>query len=547
MEEIEERKRVLLVNITRLGDMLQATPTIVGIKEENPDCEITVLVEEQFKNICHHLPAIDHVVGIDLNMVVRSLARESDGTGVLDAYEYVSELIDELRQRNFDYCLNMSSSAYTALLIKLINAPRHGGWSADEEGYRRIESGWAQLFASSVFHLNRTYNSLNLVDIFRASAKVRKSPQHLVMKVDEVSINTARTLIKEAFSDVSGPLIAIQAGASQGKRQLKPTTFAETITLLQRDLGARIILTGGKGEIAIGEAVLEALENNEQVLNLIGRTSLGELGGVLREADLLLTGDTGPMHMSVAVGTPVVALFLASAYGFETGPYFPECLILQPVISCGPCNPNKECSSLECHDLISPQYLATLIRERLKGPVTYLPSAEAESKRVTTYRTFFDNHGFLNLSEISHTSFDTKKRYRDAYRKLWLDDLGGYKDEEKEEKSSFLSSFEEEAFAKLFLLGVRGETLINELTQEIFSPKGPPKRLGEISDLLTKLDQEIEQLGFHYEFMCPLTKMFAFGRENLQGSDALKLASQMSDVYHSLLRRLTKFKRYLEN
>ena len=68
------KSRILLVNITRLGDMLQATPTIAGIKAENPGCHVAVLVEKQFEEVCRVIPNIDEVIGIDLSFVVRSIA-----------------------------------------------------------------------------------------------------------------------------------------------------------------------------------------------------------------------------------------------------------------------------------------------------------------------------------------------------------------------------------------------------------------------------------------------------------------------------------------
>src|SRR5258708_5295944 len=139
-KNFEHKDRILLVNITRLGDMLQATPTITGMKMENPDCKITVLVEKQFEEVCHSLPDIDEVMAIDLGMTCRSLAREQDG--IVDAFEYVSEFVEQLRERKFDYCLNMSSSAYTALLLRLVGIQRNGGWVSDEEGYRVISSDW---------------------------------------------------------------------------------------------------------------------------------------------------------------------------------------------------------------------------------------------------------------------------------------------------------------------------------------------------------------------------------------------------------------------
>lgn len=218
MKKLHPKKNnVLLVNITRLGDMLQATPAIAGLKMENPSCKITVLVEKQFESICHWLPNIDEVMSIDLGMTVRSLAHGNDR--VLDAYEYIQDLVTDLRSRNFDYCLNMSSSAYTALLLRLVGAENHGGWMADDEGYRVIQSDWAKLFATSVFHQNRRYNSINLVDVFRCSADVEDHPQQLLINIDEGARSYCENLLTEANFTNNGPLVAVQAGASQEKRQ----------------------------------------------------------------------------------------------------------------------------------------------------------------------------------------------------------------------------------------------------------------------------------------------------------------------------------------
>ena len=236
------KKNILLVNITRLGDMLQATPTIVGMKMENPDAKITVVVEKQFKDICKHLPYIDDVVALDLTFVASAIS--SEGEALVDAYEYISGVIDDLRSRNFDYCLNMSSSGYTAMLLRLINVANQGGWSADEEGHRVIESDWAKLFASSVFHQNRQYTSLNLVDVFRCSAEVDQHPKSLKMNLSEEAREFSKQMIATAGFTDSGPLITLQAGASQGKRQWSPARFVKLVNELRTNLKAKVILIG---------------------------------------------------------------------------------------------------------------------------------------------------------------------------------------------------------------------------------------------------------------------------------------------------------------
>lgn len=533
------KSNVLLVNITRLGDMLQATPTIAGMKMENPECKITVLVEKQFEAICHTIPNIDEVLSIDLGMTVRSLAREKEG--LLDAYEYLSEVVEDLRERNFDYTLNMSSSAYTALLLSLLGIERRGGWAADPEGYRVIESEWAQLFATSVFHQNRQYNSLNLVDVFRCSADVEKHPNSLLINIGEEPRARAHALLKEMNFPDDGPLVMVQAGASQAKRQWAPEKFIECIGKLTREQNCRVILSGTKKEQPIVDSIVQRSDRS-RVFSVVGKTGIPELGALLEMSDLLITGDTGPMHMSVAAGTPVISLFLASAFGFETGPYAEGSIVLQPVIGCGPCNPNKACSRPECHDQISPELIAELAALRLRSDFTELPPALAATTGVVIYRTYFDENGFYDLKALNAEQNADMERYRDAYRRMWLDDLGGFEIPTPVKKKHGLTVLtgEVDGLREVEKAAQEGQRLIQQLQRLIQDRTASPQLLGETGDDLTELDRNIEQLGFHHPHLGPLTRMFIFGKENISGTDATGLASQMLGIYQALERRSGK-------
>ena len=536
------KSRILLVNITRLGDMLQATPTIAGIKAENPGCHIAVLVEKQFEEVCRVIPNIDEVIGIDLNFVVRSIVREKDG--IIDGYDYVSQMVEDLRAKNFDYCLNMSSSAYTALLLSLIGIKRNGGWTADDEGYRVIETDWARLFATSVFHQNRQYNSLNLVDVFRCSADVDGHPRHLLINVQPEATEYCEKLIDAAGFTNTGPLIAVQAGASQAKRQWSPARFVEMIKILTEKHNARVVLTGASKEKVIIDPIVEGCKS-PNVISVAGQTSVPQLAAMLKLSEVLVTGDTGPMHISVAVGTPVVSMFLASAFGFETGPYSEGNIVLQPVIGCGPCNPNKPCSKPECHDTITPELVAHLAIARVQGDVTEVSQQIADPRGVIVYRSQFDRFGFCDLVPINGTSNDLFLKYRQAYRKLWLDDLGGF-EVDPPRKSSSLAIMNDELVGLPVLqeCAGKGQVLMEELSNYVRDAASLPSQLKKINGQISELDRTIEELGLTHGPLGPLARMFVFSKENLQGSDALELASQMKSIYQDLERRCQKFAAY---
>lgn len=542
-----EKNNILLVNITRLGDMLQATPTIAGMKMENPNAKITVVVEKQFEDICKVLPNIDEVHALDLGMTVRSLARE--GEGILDAYQYISEMIDELKEKNFDYCLNMSSSAYTALMLNMLGIPRRGGWTSDAEGYRVIESDWARLFATSVFHNNRQYNSLNLVDVFRCSADVEQHPNNLLINIDPDALRYVEGMLSEFNFTNDGPLIAVQAGASQTKRQWLPPKFVKLVKQLTEEYNCRVVLTGTNREMPIIQPIKDGV-GNDNVAIVAGKTNLAQLAALLSLCSVTLTGDTGTMHMSIAAGTPVVAMFLASAYGFETGPYSAGNLVLQPVITCGPCNPNKGCARPDCHETITPEELAKLTVMRAAGDVNSIEPGLVDARRCIVYRTVFDEFGFYDMQPLNNPPMDRMTRYRNAYRRMWLDDIAGLKSETWTQMKAVhpleIRDDTVEGIEKVIAMADQGSQMIDNLVRYIKDPSIPADSLRKVNDGLSELDILIEKVGYHFGDLGPLTRMFVFAKENISGTDALALASQMGAVYSDLGRRSKKLAQYYQ-
>ena len=550
-------KNILLVAITRLGDLLQASPTIVGMKEQFPGAKLTVLVDQQFSAICKGIPGIDELYEVDLSMVVRSLHRE--GEGIIDGYAYVLDLVQDLRSKDFDYCVNMASAGYTALLVKMLNIKRSYGWVADDEGNRIISNPWSMLFAAFVYHSNRHYNSINLVDVIRCSAGVEKHPLHLVYEVpDEYSSFPEKFLSENGIQENDGPLVCLQAGASQEKRQWAPVKFARLLQLLVEETGARVIMTGAGSEEPIIEKIL-SIYNHPRVVSAVGKTNLGELGALLRRADALVTGDTGPMHLAVAVNTPVVALFLASAYCFETGPYSEGNIIIQPQISCNPCNPNFSCPRPDCHDQVSPELVAHLLDLRLgveakeAGSLT-VDEALCPGDAVGVYYSTFDNEGFLDFRRLntSHTRLGYHPTYfdaaRDAYRHLWKEEfemmpVTDVPEVENRDKLAVIDHRSEgtAGLDEAINAAVKGVEVSERLIELIRDVSSPPQLLGEVNNQINVINRHIEDLGLTHPMLGALIRMFVMERQNMQGADPVALAGDMKHIYENLRRRGQKF------
>src|SRR5437870_13182839 len=166
-------RKILVVNLTRFGDLLQTSPTIVGLRENHPDAELVALVERNFADVARGLPAVDRVWELDLDRLGHMLIGET-GDGLRAAYRVVDETVQALRDERFDLALNYSSSKMSAVLLRLIGAPDTRGWTMSADGHRLIAHPWSRLFAASC--LTRRQAPVHLVDYYQRVAGVAAGP-----------------------------------------------------------------------------------------------------------------------------------------------------------------------------------------------------------------------------------------------------------------------------------------------------------------------------------------------------------------------------------
>ena len=546
-------ERILLVAITRLGDMLQASPTIAGLKSRYPGATVTVAIEKNFARVCDGIPGIDEIYEIDLTMVSQAIHR--GGEGVVDAFRYIDKVVTELRSRDFDFCLNMSSSAYTALLLRMLNIEDMRGWVSDEEGNRLILDPWAMLFSAFVYHSNRDYNSINIVDIFRCSSGVDEHPLSLQFNVPSGDTGFLERFLKDNQVTGSGPVIAIQAGASQEKRQWSPPRFAYLARRLVEDLDARVIFTGTDNEQRIIQSIM-ANYSHSNVVSAAGRTNLTQLGGLLKDCALLITGDTGTMHLSIAVGTPVVALFLASALCFETGPYSAGNIVLQPQISCNPCNPNLPCSRPDCHDQIPPELVFEMAKKRIALTTEELLHADlrsefADPSQVAVFVTTFDQDRFLDFQQRNGLSgkggFPAPyyEAPRLAYRALWKNDFSQIPLRENLNEELFGNADYvlqlQDALLRVVSFSEASREHLTTLIRLIDDPNSPPHLLGETTIALSNLAREIELTALGNGVIGALVRMFVMEKENQRGNDPRTLTTETLEIHRRFESRCDRF------
>jgi len=529
-------RKILVVNLTRFGDLLQTSPTIVGLRENHPDAELVALVERNFADVARGLPAVDRVWELDLDRLGRMLIGET-GDGLRAAYRLVDDTVKALRDERFDLALNYSSSKMSAVLLRLIGAPDTRGWTMSADGHRLIAHPWSRLFAASCLH--RRQAPFNLVDYYKRVAGVAAGPERLFFEVPADARRWAADFLAGAGAPPGAPLVAFQLGASRPVRRWPAAHFVALARALHAAIGARFLLCGGGGDRPVANEIAAAL--GSLAIDACGRSSIAGLGALLERADVLVTGDTGPMHMAVAVGTPVVALFFGPALPFDTGPYAADHVCLHAEVACAPCDHNVTCLEPFCRDTLAPAAVAEAVLARRAGDWQALAAAAARWPAIAWYRTGFDAEGLADVSLLGARPPGRAEGLRRAYRALWKAVLEGT----APRPASAALPRDAAVLREVARLAAEGAGRALGV-EALAADAGDLEALEVAARRLEELDARLFRLGAMHEAAALLVQVFRFETENLEGEDVGALARATRVVHEELAARARLLAEMLE-
>lgn len=515
-------RRILILNLTRFGDLLQTSPTVAVLRERHPGARIVFLAERNFAEVCEGVPGIDEVRRIDLDRVGTLMLEGGDR--LLEAYRYVETQIRELREERFDLAFNFSSSRMSAVFMGLLRIPDVRGWSMTPDGFRVILNPWSRLFATMC--LNRRFACFNLVDYYRWIADGGPGPRRLVYDVTPAAEARVTALVESWGVRAGERLVAFQLGASRAIRRWPTESFAEVARSIAAD-GLRPVLIGGGGDAELAREVVRRV--GPAAIDACGSTDVPGLGALLRRSSLLVTGDTGPMHMAAAVGTPIVALFFGPALPQDTGPYGEDHLVLHAPVPCAPCEHSVTCLDPFCRTEITPEQVASAARARLAGDWDALAEQARQSPLVRFHRTGFDRHGAFACEPLDGRE-DPDDRYRWAYRSVFQRALAGVPLPEPRPLRGSLAPF-----AELAAMAREGEAIAERLAVAAAAPRPSIEEIGRLGREIETLDAAILTQGGRHPETAVLSQMFRFGKENIEGDEVQGLAVATRELYRELL------------
>jgi len=352
--------KILVIRTHRLGDILQVTPMITGLKQAYPESELWFLAGDRFNDVLAENPNIDRIVSFPIGQWRWQLKNNQPER--FKIFNELYALVDFLRNEQFDLIINRQYE-FGAILSFLLGTCEVIGQSMRGNGAFFYPDQASRALYNCI-KSDRRGNRRNLVDWSIDIARVQPPDRSLCLTTDVTHIIKTSGLLIENGVQSNDRLVGFQMGASKDFRKWGPDHFAVLAKFILRNADRKIILFGADDERDLGRELVEHFPSHERrrIIDAIGQTSIKELGALLQRCSYLVTGDTGTMHVAAAVGTRVVAFFYGPAYPFETGPYGDGHLIVWPEIDCAPCIRPSDCrDEFRCLATINPTVMKTAV------------------------------------------------------------------------------------------------------------------------------------------------------------------------------------------
>ncbi len=383
-----------------MGDLLQTVPLIAGLRQTYPETPLHVLCVDEFRPILEGIGLDDVAIGVPAELAVQLRADDRPHDDVVGK---VLEHIGDLPPMSM--VINCNHEVSVAQLCSRIPAEKRFGRLYRPDTPLYVEGEWGRYFFS--FSKDRKANPYNVADIYRGMAGIPFVPFNpaSVVRLPYHRI-TRDYLLRNGYAH-GDILVAVQLGTNSGFREWGVEQFGEMALSLHGKTKCRFLVIGSSGDRErAGEFVSRV--GAEKVIDASGKTNLSHLPSLLSHCDLLVTNDTGPMHVANYVGTRVLSIHCASAYFAETAPYGSGHVVIHSSRECYPCFPITPCHDCECKSDIKPKMVAdTAYRLCTEGSLSRLGTPD-----VNVYTTAFREDGILSyvpLSKTPSSHFETGK------------------------------------------------------------------------------------------------------------------------------------------
>lgn len=334
-------KKILIIKPSSLGDVIHALPFLKTIKDAFPDAHIEWVLNKSCEGILSGNPMIDELIIFD-NDPWRNIK------SISKTFDEIKALIKTLGAKRFDMVIDLQGLLRSGIMTFFARSPLKIGFENAREGSKFFYNKKVRVDAEA--HAVDRY--LEVAKEIGADITSKEFP----LFVNESARNNARRLL----GDIKDYIVVVPSARWQSKRWP-----AEYFGMLISRLALPCVITGTISDKEITQKVIDISKG--KCINLCSKINLKELAALLSGAKAVISADSGPLHIAVAIGVPVIALF-GPTDPHKTGPYgwqeSKKIKLLRTSIHCSPCF-KKKCKNPLCMSNISVEMVSEELKEYL--------------------------------------------------------------------------------------------------------------------------------------------------------------------------------------
>jgi lipopolysaccharide heptosyltransferase I len=324
---LKKDANVLIVKPSSMGDIIHAFPVAAAIKKARPDVTVDWISADGFTELVRLSPHVDNVIPFFRKEWGRNWWIPSTIAGV------AGFLRDGVGGRRYDAVLDLQALFRSGLITAFAKAPVKIGFSNARE--------FAGVFYNTKITPPPGVHSVDtLMSALGGLGIPVDGPPVFEIAIPGEARSWAAKITPES------PFVAVNPNARWDTKRWPIASFAALSKEIYRRSGALSVIVGGSDDVERGEELARLI--GPAATNLTASGGFARLAAVLERATLMITHDSGPMHLSAAVGTPVIAMFGPTNPAL-TGPYGKGHVTVKADVDCSPCRNKKDCPrSIEC-------------------------------------------------------------------------------------------------------------------------------------------------------------------------------------------------------
>lgn len=296
--------KILVIQLTRAGDILCTLPILEGLKNRYPEAEIHFLVRKKFSEAITTFASIDKLWLLDSQNLFEGVILANKP--YTESLNRLAAICDELKSYNFDKIINLTFSPSSSFITHLVSgeATEVSGYTRTSDFYLFIPDKPSQYFRSQVGVEKN--NRLHILDLFSWISNVE---------------------LKSFQKNSEGLGVVCHLGASDPNKTWPLHSWTSLLRKLTEKFDVPFYLVGASSEFEAAEN-LKVQVGSQRLSNLVGRTSLRELQDLLSTSQLFIGADSGPLHCASLAGCPALNLSVGPVRFWETGPIIPSSTVL---------------------------------------------------------------------------------------------------------------------------------------------------------------------------------------------------------------------------